>query len=288
LALATQGGQRVTLHGSNFGPAVAPDDVMRLGGLGATYANGSLVATGCEVSVEHVAITCVTAPGTGKGHAWAVRVGYQTSTPFLPSFSGGVTGTQYAPPVVTGFAVVDDPGASVTALATEGGQWVAITGRNFGPSVRTLTSVTYHTSLDSASPSTVFAVDVQGCYMAVPHEEVVCRTAPGAGAGLQWLLVVGGQESTNPTTAYAPPEVHGVVAVGVQGGAGVDVAALSSDGGTTLLLVGAHFGPPAANATSKGTFLCCCRLCWSASRTVLPVFPAVCVLSALWMSSLPC
>ena len=37
-------------------------------------------ATGCFVSSDHVAITCVTVPGTGRKLKWAVNVGGQLST----------------------------------------------------------------------------------------------------------------------------------------------------------------------------------------------------------------
>ncbi len=238
LLLSTTGGQVVTLHGANFGPLVAPEDALRVVGLRAVYANGTLTAVGCTVTVAHLVMVCTTAAGTGSGHGWRVVVAYQPSPEYFHDFGNGMAGSRYAPPTVSSFRLVAAPLAPVTALATEGGEAIAIVGRDFGPTRATLTSVAY---TSASQEGVTFVVDVEACVMSVPHEEVTCATVPGAGVGMQWLLVVGGQVSTNPSTAYAPPEVHGVVAA--VPGSGVDVGALSTNGGAELFVVGANFGP---------------------------------------------
>jgi hypothetical protein len=234
LLLSTTGNQVVTLHGDNFGPVVEPGDHMRRLGIGAVYANGSLTAMNCAVTVAHLAMTCLTAEGTGTGHGWQVVVAYQSSSQYFHDFGNGVVGTRYAPPLVSSFRMIGAPLTPATALATEGGEGIVIVGRNFGPTVATLMSVAYSSS---SGGGMTFEVDTRACFMPVPHEEVVCATVPGAGAGMQWLLVVDGQVSTNPFTSYAPPEVHGLR------GPGVDATALSTDGGSELFVVGKHFGP---------------------------------------------
>jgi hypothetical protein len=249
LSLSTFGNQVVTLHGVNFGPAVAPGDTLRAVGLRAVYADGAFTAAGCTVTVPHLAITCTTAPGTGRGHGWRVVVAYQSSPEYFHDFGNGEAGTRYAPPTVASFRLVAAPLAPVTALATEGGEGIAIVGRNFGPSIATLSSVAY---TSAAEGGVTFAVDVGACAMSVPHEEITCATVPGAGAGMQWLLVVDGQVSTNPSTAYAPPEVHGVVAAAP----GVDVGALSTNGGSEVFVVGASFGPVYEAGNRTGVCSC--------------------------------
>jgi hypothetical protein len=49
-------------------------------------------------------------------------------------------------------------------------------------------------------------------------------------------MVVGNQSSSNPSTSYAPPSVDAVIS-------DVDTAALPTDGGTVVFLVGSNFGP---------------------------------------------
>ncbi len=46
-----------------------------------------------------------------------------------------------------------------------------------------------------------------GCVVSEAHTIINCSTAPGAGAGLSWVVSVGGQTSQAPVTSYAPPEI---------------------------------------------------------------------------------
>ena len=88
------------------------------------------------------------------------------------------------------------------AETTQGNEWVQILGKNFGPSVDTLTSVSYVDTVQVGSPW--YFVDVRTCNMTVPHEVLQCVTVPGAGSQLSWTIVVAGQVSTNPTTGWVP------------------------------------------------------------------------------------
>lgn len=69
-----------------------------------------------------------------------------------------------------------------------------------------------------------------------------CLTAPGAGAGLQWTILIDGQQNQEPITSYAVPTLTSVVypntsvvPTGVNG--------ISTDGNVTFQLNGLDFGP---------------------------------------------
>lgn len=48
------------------------------------------------------------------------------------------------------------------------------------------------------------------CSVTAAHVTVTCLTAPGAGAALKWLVVIGGQNSVYPTTSYSIPVISGL------------------------------------------------------------------------------
>ena len=79
----------------------------------AIYNNGSLVATQCQVSVAHVSVTCLTAPGVGTGHAWQLQIAGQWSNVYLHDFGGGVMGTGYAAPTIAYFEYSADTNKGV-------------------------------------------------------------------------------------------------------------------------------------------------------------------------------
>ncbi len=83
---------------------------------------------------------------------------------------------------------------------------VAIFGKNFGPTISTLSSVWYLNT--HSANATRFVVDVSRCSMLTAHETISCFTIPGAGSSLEWALVVDGQTSTNPSTSYSPPGIR--------------------------------------------------------------------------------
>lgn len=45
------------------------------------------------------------------------------------------------------------------------------------------------------------------CVVSEAHTIINCSTAPGAGAGLSWVVTVGGQVSQAPVTSYAGPQI---------------------------------------------------------------------------------
>ncbi len=66
--------------------------------------------------------------------------------------------------------------------------------------------------------------------MEEPHHTLRCLTGPGAGKALVWRVLVSGQASTSPSTAYAPPTVTAVQCTSV-----ASVHDLGSRGGDVLV-----------------------------------------------------
>ncbi len=79
----------------------------------AIYANGTLLATQCQVTVAHVSVTCLTAPGVGTGHSWQLQVAGQWSNVYLHDFGNGVLGTGYAAPTIAFFEYATDTNKGV-------------------------------------------------------------------------------------------------------------------------------------------------------------------------------
>lgn len=81
-------------------------------------------------------------------------------------------------------------------------------------------------------------MQAQNCSVVTAHTLVRCFTAEGAGSLLHWNVVVGGQSSSAPTIAYAPPVVNRIEAATP----GMQLDQLSSTGGEVVALVGTNFG----------------------------------------------
>ena len=69
------------------------------------------------------------------------------------------------------------------------------------------------------------------CSVVVPHTNISCTTAAGAGANLIFLVTVDGQLNVVPTAAYGAPVVTAIS--GMQSG--------STDGGDVVVLTGQYF-----------------------------------------------
>jgi hypothetical protein len=185
------GGSAVTLEGTSFGPVNA----VRVVTFGP--ASGDPVYTPvCSLVADAGGVqnlACMVGPGVGAGLLWAVAVEGQASAVFpVP--------TAYRPPVISS---VTGPGSALASTA--GGEQVVILGSGFGPvDANAITNVTYG--------KTGVEFVAQACFvMADPVaslSRLQCLTAPGTGAGLQWVVTIAGQ-SSDPWgfTSYAPPSV---------------------------------------------------------------------------------
>lgn len=213
-------------------------------------------ARDCFVSAASTRITCRTAPGIGDELVWRVEIDGQENSD-VGSFE-----TNYHPPVITSYG---GPGSSLAR--TEGSQDVIIDGRHFGPvgssvaqAVYTMREVDeeYLRQVEAGNPvrrvlleRAVLASKARGhrrlededlppvfhatdCNVTVAHTQVHCQTVEGAGANLQWFLLIGNQISESPSTNYAPPNVDRV------SGAGSFNA--STEGEQSIVLHGRNFG----------------------------------------------
>jgi hypothetical protein len=244
-ALDTGGGQLILIDGSQFGPISFPVSTQLTVTYGKAGDVGRYTAQGCAVSSApplKSTITCSTDQGVGAGFSFLVSIGGQTSVVYASNAG-------YAPPQIFTFS---GPGAS--QADTNGAQSVVIYGRNFGPNnayTNALLSATYGVALKEGgaaflarTPSVSYTA--AGCAVTVPHTQVTCQTAPGAGATLGWKLVLDSQPSSTPTTNYNPPVVSAIVyASNLQ-----PVTAANVNGGDVVQLIGQFFGPmPYRNAS---------------------------------------
>jgi hypothetical protein len=130
---------------------------------------------------------CFTTQGVGDGHQWMVSVGYQSS-----NYSTDTT--RYIYPTITELST-EDEGSNILNLSTQGLQYVAISGTNFGPiSDTNIVRATYKSENDRIlgnSLSLAASVFVAtSCRVTVAHTKIVCQTAPGVGKEFIWSLWV--------------------------------------------------------------------------------------------------
>ena len=127
--------------------------------------------------------------------------------------------TAYLPPLITGFS-----GAGAVNASTDGGELVVISGQYFSTQ-QFLGTVTY--GLGGAQ------FVARNCSVTVPHTQITCRTVPGTGRALQWVVTVGNQTSQRSAaiTSYAIPSL-----------AAAAPANGPTAGGVTITLTGANLG----------------------------------------------
>ena len=118
-------------------------------------------------------ISCKFPEGVGSGHTWKVYGGNHDGRVSTAT-------TSYAPPVVSG--VRSDPPGRSFFLSTHGGEYVLLTGENFGPVFEPTLFATYSRFMSE-------------CDVVEPHTAVRCITAPGIGQNHTWQVSVGGQVS---------------------------------------------------------------------------------------------
>ena len=229
---ATAGGDVIYVTGTSFGPvttsAAQPQPLANYGkGSSNAFAALKYGAVNCAVTSAATAsgqMTCYTAPGTGAGLFWAVSVGGQVSSTFLGS------NTSYSPPILAYYA---GPKSTVTTTPynTPGGEIVNLVGTNFGPLGTPITSVTYGQTYAATPALTGKDFTATNCSVVVPHTQINCTTAAGAGANLIYLVTVDGQLNVVPTASYGVPVITSIS--GMSGG--------STDGGDVVVLTGQYF-----------------------------------------------
>ncbi|KAJ8606751.1 hypothetical protein CTAYLR_009739 [Chrysophaeum taylorii] len=172
----------------------------------------------CYVTVSHYAINCTTVPATGTDHLWTVVIDGQASD---------VASTDTEEPSITGLA-----GAGRSDAAYAGDEVVIIYGENFGEDSSTLDEVTYGPSGTEWT--------ARNCSVVRPDSEIACRTAPGLGTSMTWIVTVDGQSSdeSDETSSYVVPVLSSI-----------SPSTATSSGGDTLVISGTNLGYLASDIT---------------------------------------
>ncbi|KAH8055115.1 calcium ion binding protein [Aureococcus anophagefferens] len=124
----TAGGEKIVVHGGNFGADDSKIDAVTFGPSGYEYqtcdVDGAYGAPGCGcvVALDHEALECNTTAAVGMNHQWKVIIDGQHST--TPS-------TKTQPPSVDAIVIVGNESVAAVA-AVGGGEVVRILGANFG------------------------------------------------------------------------------------------------------------------------------------------------------------
>jgi hypothetical protein len=234
----TTGGAAIYITGTQFGTIASNPSILFVYG---PVGNMRYTAASCTVTAQLPStptITCYSAPGVGSNHVAQIILNGQSSPVF------NLTTISYAPPSLTSLA---GPGA--VNGDTRGNQTVLLNGLNFGPNDAYTISqlvVTYGIykladTYQGTGVSTNISI-VASCIISIPHTQISCTTAPGAGAFLNWVVVVAGQALASPTSSYATP-----VITGITGTLLLDPNVVDANGVvTTHTLTGNFFGPSAS------------------------------------------
>ena len=243
---STQGGMRILVEGDHFGPGRT--------GLGVQLAYGNLFSVVCT-HLSQTNAECRSAEGFGSNFDYTITVDGQDSN------TGAFNGS-YGAPAINFVKKVDLLSSSdITAdgnnawLVATGGESIIIEGSNFGPNTP-LNEIFATYSNDLA----IF--DAVTCRVHIPHTQITCQSAPGAGENHVWTVEVSGQLSRVPTVSYFPPEVHAVVrplavlsTVGdriLNVFPGNDTEStpknLTTRGGEHVVIKGKNFGPPSRSS----------------------------------------
>jgi hypothetical protein len=242
----TAGGQAIVISGTGFGPTqLAPQIFVPLR---VTYGptGTEFTAASCLVTVAGTQMECKTGPGTGTNHSWQVFVASQRSPLFW-------AGSGYGSPVILSFdRIAADAAAMLTTsdFDTSGGEFVLISGRNFGAVVDdSKFSAVYMANVrDRSTAAGVQIGDAQGnlyytlpagsCTTVTPFSRIQCRLVAGAGQSATWSITVDGLVSAEAVTSYGDPTI-----TAIQTTTGQSVTAASTDGGQVIVILGTNFGP---------------------------------------------
>jgi hypothetical protein len=133
----TQGGEIMTIIGTDLGPESIPADLFEAG-YGAIVTEGpnkgknEFLARNCKIVIPHKQAECELVPGAGDSHTWRIFVdGSESTTPK----------SSFAPPKIT--SITDSDGNAATSGSCLGKEVVFLNGENFGEFQWDLESVTY-------------------------------------------------------------------------------------------------------------------------------------------------
>ncbi len=228
--LKTVGGSRVTINGTNFGPADARV-AARFGPLVPSDLDSGFhqrYLASCEHNdlSPHHTLECTTPPGIGVNHTWTVQIGD------LYSESSSVT-SDFRSPTVSSVIGIGNEGAD-----TRGGQQFFIRGRGFGPThfnkLPTDFVVVYENSYVQGLAS--------GCSVVEADILISCLTGPGVGSNIQLSVKVGQQTAPQCKTCtfwYSKPVL---ASYSTPPAAQYTTATLATTGHQHVFLAGNFFG----------------------------------------------
>lgn len=181
--LKTSGGQVIKIFGQNFGASSTSEKLTVSYGNPPYDAEAWYVADGCEVTVDHIEITCMTAQGVGANFNLIVtRSGLASET--------SSSSISYAPPRILPLngALNAASGGGAKGSATTGGEVFYLTGENFGTSNEDML-VTYG---PTPYANTYVAAN---CFVKIAHTMLQCETVEGTGFAHSIAVTIAGQRS---------------------------------------------------------------------------------------------
>ena len=214
-------------------------------------------ATTCTTGTPPTSVTCPAAPGYGANLTFLLTFAGSPSPAFTPPAP-----LAYAPPTLTSL--------SAPLLDTAGGGPIALSGANLGPpgtafpalqllyggsaaacaAVAAAAAAASPAALAAAALSTL-AFSAPACTVPAPgHSAAACSAAPGVGAGLCGLVLLGGQPSQlllNSSLSYQPPAIAQL--------RGPGAAPSATSGGGSISIVGTQFGPLTPTDPATGLLL---------------------------------
>lgn len=189
-AADTRGRQQLVLTGGNFGANTAVLDSLTYGAVGTEY-----VLQDCQVTRDHIEVTCFTVEGAGNQLKFIVVV---------DDIQSQVPSTSYRPPDITLLE-----GMPPAGFSTRGGEVLTVTGTDFGSATPLyLDHVVYRNPRDRT-----FMLDNQAdCAVERNHTLVRCVMKPGVGVDFDVVLTTAQQASTSGPMRikYAPPVILAV------------------------------------------------------------------------------
>jgi hypothetical protein len=223
----TAGNDLIILNGTNFVPMWEKEDSK----IQVTYGpagNLSLYrAEGCAfMGDSNKLISCKTSKGAGEKHFFAYTVKRDSRATSGTWSCRSADATSYHAPTISSLS------GDAMAMKTTGGSIVTITGTQFGP-IGTVVSAWI--KIGTGLP-------VPNCAVVVANTKIVCTTIAGIGVGVEWRLLVEGQQqegwSTEPSS-FLPPAITNIKLDTATNPDGFH----STKGGEIVWLFGTNFGP---------------------------------------------
>ena len=247
LTIPTDASASITIQGTQFGPAVANNDVdvyqklVDSSGLSGIATQTRLLSN-CDVSGDAGnRIVCDALHSVGSDVTFKVEVGQQSS-----AFSTETI--DYNVPTITNLKIDPDSGldGDTLTMATAGSTVVTILGTNFGPqdanNAVSAEYVTTLTGLTSTLGQSTYSLDSSACTVA-SHTRMDCTTIAGVGSSFKWDVTVGGQQTTTSSNGVDAGLVTTYAAPTVTSAASDNTLSTAGGSGTVFTVTGTNFGP---------------------------------------------